>query len=192
MRAVASSSKTEELARAAGIPLLTPNRGQCVDLTVDGADEIAPDLSLLKGKGGALLREKVLARAARFFLVIADSSKPVDRLGIGPLPVEVIPFALPWVWDRLEAMGARASLRSYPGLPQQPFLTDQQNYILDCRFGIIENPSVLDTRLRGIPGIVEHGLFLRCVGAVLIGDALGVVLLRPDGVSERMEVANSR
>jgi ribose 5-phosphate isomerase A len=192
VRAVASSNNTEKLARAAGIPLLTPNRGQCVDLTVDGADEIAPDLSLLKGRGGALLREKVLARAARFFLVIVDSSKPVDRLGVGPLPVEVIPFALPWVWDRLEAMGARVSLRSQPGLLQQPFLTDQKNYILDCRFGIIENPSALDAGLRGIPGIVEHGLFLGCVGAALIGDALGVLLLRPDGVSERMDVASSR
>src|ERR1700675_4965117 len=102
---IATSQASEKLARQSGITLITPRRGLVLDLDVDGADEIAPDLSLIKGGGGALLREKVVARASRYFLVLADASKMVQMLGAFPLPVEVIPFTVPWVMDEIVKIG---------------------------------------------------------------------------------------
>src|SRR6204780_3818879 len=121
---IATSRDSEELARECGIPLITPRQGLVLDLDVDGADEIAPDLSLIKGGGGALLREKVVARASRYFLVLADSSKQVQHLGAFPLPVEVVPFALPWVMDEIGKIGGNPNLRTNADSPPQPYLTD--------------------------------------------------------------------
>ena len=180
---VASSSESEEAARQAGLTLTEPRRGLRLDITIDGADEIAPDLSLIKGGGGALLREKVLAQAARYFLVIGDSSKRVQRLGVFPLPVEVIPFAAPWVADRLQGLGVPdPAVRM--GRPGEPYLTDQRNYIIDCHFGAIDDPAALAARLKEIPGVVEHGLFLPGVvpdrtEAALVCTGLDVMVLRP-------------
>lgn len=177
--AVPSSLRVMAKARELGIPVCEPRQGLRVDLTVDGADEIAPGLSLIKGAGGALLREKVLAEASRYFLVIADSSKCVQQLGRQPLPVEVVPFALPWVTDRIAELGGNPVLRTDERKPESPFLTDQQNYIIDCHFGLIDDPYSLAMLLKRIPGLVEHGLFLGYAQAALIADGEEVSVLRP-------------
>jgi ribose 5-phosphate isomerase A len=179
IEAVPSSVVVAAKAKGLGIPICEPGQGLRVDLTVDGADEIAPDLSLIKGAGGALLREKVLAEASRNFLVIADSSKYVDQLGRKVLPVEVVPFALPWAIDHLEELDGSPALRMDPGSPGKAFLTDQQNYIVDCRFGLIEDPESLAARLKRIPGLIEHGLFLGYARAALIATGGNVNAFRP-------------
>jgi len=178
--AVASSLQTAARARDLGIPVFEPRRGLRPDLTIDGADEIAPDLSLIKGAGGALLREKIVARASRRFLVIADSSKRLLRLGRRPLPVEAIPFAVPWVMDQIQELGAKPVLRMQESQPEHPVLTDQQNYLLDCDFGLIADPKSLAVALQAIPGIVGHGLFLGLAHAALVADGNELFLLRPN------------
>jgi len=172
---LATSKDSEGLARESGIPLIEPRRGLKLDLGIDGADEIDPDLELIKGGGGALLQEKVVERACRYFLVVADSSKLVDKLGTFPLPVEVVPFSLPWVLDELESLGAKPVQRIREG---RPYLTDQQNYIVDCHFGGIGDPRALATELEAIPGIAEHGLFIDYANAALIADGGDVRVLR--------------
>ncbi len=181
---VATSQDSEELARQSGITLITPHRGLLLDLDVDGADEIAPDLSLIKGGGGALLREKVVAHASRYFLVLADSSKLVQQLGAFPLPVEIVPFTLPWAMDEIAKIGGNPVLRMRPDSGAQPYFTDQQNYILDCKFGVIESPADLAARLEKIPGIAEHGLFLGYANAALIARGSEVLVLRPNVAAE--------
>jgi ribose 5-phosphate isomerase A len=178
VQGVPSSKASEARAKRAGVPLTEPRRGLRLDLTVDGADEIAPDLSLIKGRGGALLREKVLAQASRSFLVIADASKRVARLGKIGLPVEVVQFALPWVTDQIEELGAEAALMMDRNAPDRPAISDQQNYILDCRFRMIGDPYELAARLDKIPGVVGHGLFLGYATAALVADGSDVTLLR--------------
>src|SRR5690348_13779173 len=135
IEAFASSLETAARAKELGIPISEPQRGVRVDLTIDGADEIAPDLSLIKGAGGALSREKILACASRHFLVIADSSKVVDRLGRRRVPLEVTPFARPWVIDQIAELGGNPVWRMEESRPDRPCLTDQQNHIIDCDFG---------------------------------------------------------
>ncbi len=177
---IATSRDSEELARECGIPLITPRQGLVLDLDLDGADEIAPDLSLIKGGGGALLREKVVARASRYFLVLADASKLVQMLGAFPLPVEVIPFTVPWVMDEIVKIGGSPVLRMKPDSGSEPYLTDQQNYILDSKFEPIESPADLASRLEKIPGIAEHGLFLGYANSALIARGSEVLVLRPN------------
>jgi ribose 5-phosphate isomerase A len=174
---IATSKDSERLARESGIPLIEPTRGLKLDLGVDGADEIGPELELIKGGGGALLREKVVERACRYFLVVADSSKVVPQLGAFPLPVEVIPFSLPWVLDQLQELGANPAQRM---CGREPYCTDQQNYIVDCRFGAIQDPRALASKLEAIPGIAEHGLFIDYANAAIIADGGGTRLLRRD------------
>jgi ribose 5-phosphate isomerase A len=178
IEAVASSKESEALARKVGIPLTEPRRGLHIDLAVDGADEIAPDLSLIKGGGGAHLREKVIAAAAEYFLVIGDSSKLVPQLGAFPVPLEVVPFAAPWIMDRVQEMGGSPVLR-LEKQSQKPCLTDQQNYILDCRFGQIEQPGRLASQLNQIPGVVENGLFIGYAKAALVAKNSEVFLVKP-------------
>ena len=175
---IATSGDSERLAQECGIPLIEPRCGLKLDLGVDGADEIGPELELIKGGGGALLREKVVERACKYFLVIADSSKLVPRLGAFPLPIEVIPFSLPWVLDELEELGSKPVQRMSTGQPGQPYLTDQQNYIVDCHFGEIEDPRALACELEATPGIAEHGLFVDYANAALLADGSGVRVLR--------------
>ena len=180
IEAVASSLQVGTKARELGIPVSEPRRGVRLDLTVDGADEIAPDLSLIKGAGGALLREKILARDSRHFLVIADSSKRVDQLGRRRVPVEVTQFAAPWVMDEIEELGGKPVLRPDKAGADRPFLTDQQNYLIDCDFGLIGNAADLAAKLRTIPGVVEHGLFLGLTDAAIIADGAEIIVLRPE------------
>ncbi len=174
--AVPTSQATAQLAASLGIPLVSLERYPELDLAIDGADEIDPQLNLIKGGGGALLREKVVATAARRFVVIGDSSKRVPRLGTHfALPVEIVPFALGPVQRRLEALGARALLRMRGN---EPFLTDNQNYILDCQFpGGIADPQTLQAQLRAIVGVVEHGLFLGLTWRALVAGPDGLVTL---------------
>lgn len=171
--AVPTSQATAQLAASLGIPLVSLDRYPELDLAIDGADEIDPQLHLIKGGGGALLREKIVATAARHFVVIGDSSKLVPRLGTRfALPVEIVPFALGPVQRRLEALGARALLRTRAN---EPFLTDNQNYILDCQFpGGIADPQALQARIRAIVGVVEHGLFLGLTWRALVAGPGGL------------------
>jgi ribose 5-phosphate isomerase A len=175
VQGIPTSLDSEVLAKQCGIPLLEPQRGVVPDLDVDGADEIAYDLGLMKGGGGALLREKAVAHVSRHFLVVADSSKLVPKLGAFPLPVEVVPFTVPWVMDEVERLGGRPVLRMRS---DHPYLTDQQNHILDCHFGLIEHPLELAHHLEEIPGVAEHGLFLGYAKTALIADHSEVTVLR--------------
>jgi ribose 5-phosphate isomerase A len=190
IEAVASSIASERLARNEGIRVSSPRRGLRLDLDIDGADEIDPKLNLIKGHGGALLREKVLARASDRFLVIADSSKRVARLGKQSLPVEVVPFAAPWVADSLEALGGRPELRTKGNAPAEPaagepYLTDQNNYILDCPFPEIADPGKLGQQIEEIPGVVGHGLFVGLTYAALVAQGSDVWILRPGQTPEK-------
>jgi ribose 5-phosphate isomerase A len=157
IRGVPTSEAAAALARQAGIPLIALNEVDQVDLTIDGADEISPALGLIKGGGGALLREKLVAEASREMVVIADASKLVSQLGRFPLPVEVIPFCWKQIEAKLQVLGLSPKLREKSGVT---FTTDEGNYILDCHGGPIPNPGWLAAHLKAISGIVEHGLFL--------------------------------
>lgn len=183
VEAVASSKESEALARQLGIPLTEPRRGLRLDLAVDGADEIAPDLSLIKGGGGAHLREKVVAAAATYFLVISDSSKLVRLLGSFPVPIEVVPFAAPWVMDHIQEIGGKPVLR-LDKTSGDPFLTDQQNHIVDCGFGLIEQPSELAAKLESQPGIVAHGLFIGYARAALVVRNSEILVVQPGKTPE--------
>jgi ribose 5-phosphate isomerase A len=175
--AVPTSRATEEHALRLGIPLGTLADHREVDLTIDGADEVDPQLHLIKGLGGALLREKVVASVSRAFVVIVDESKLVDRLGTrGPLPVEVDPFAAPVIAERLRAYGADPALRRDPsGLP---FVSDGGHHILDCAFSAgIQDAAALERSFRSHPGVLETGLFLGMTSAVVVAGAEGVRVL---------------
>jgi ribose 5-phosphate isomerase A len=171
VRCVPTSRRTEEQARALGIPLVSLGEVAELDLAIDGADEIGPDLALIKGGGGALLREKLVAGAARRFVVIADASKRVDVLGRFPLPVEVVPFAWELTARRVSAVTkAEAVLRRGEG--GEAYLTDNGNYILDCRCGEIPDPARTERELKALAGVVESGLFVGMADlAVVASDA---------------------
>lgn len=173
---IPTSQKTKQLAEQLGIPLATLEEHPQIDIDIDGADEIDPQLNLIKGGGGALLREKVVASASRRFIVIAESEKQVQRLGKFPLPVEVIPFAIPVIKPRIESLGAQVSLRQYPY--GNPYVTDEGHHILDCAFGEIAEASALAHKLRSIPGVVEHGLFVGMAELAIVGRNGGVVEIR--------------
>ena len=168
IRGVPTSERTRELARAEGIPLLPLEQLTRVDLTIDGADEIDPQLRLIKGGGGALLHEKIVASASDRFIVIADSSKLVGRLGRFPLPVEVVPQAWLLLAERLEFLGCKPTLRKRAG-GGQVYVTEEGNYLLDCAFGAIEDPPSLASILSEMPGVVEHGLFIEMADVVIVG-----------------------
>ncbi len=173
----ATSKRTEALARECGIPLRALDDFDRLDLTVDGADEIDPSLDLIKGGGGCHLIEKIVAAASDTLVIIADESKLVPVLGAFPLPVEIATLGWGTTMRRLaEVMGDDVPLtRRKTGLAQgdEPFLTDEGNYVIDCRMGQIANATTLATALNAIPGVVEHGLFLGMASRALIGSADG-------------------
>lgn len=177
IRGIPTSSQTRELATSLGVPLTTFDEVQEIDVTIDGADEVDPQLCLTKGGGGALLREKIVASASRQLVIIADSSKQVPMLGNFPLPIEVIAFAQLLVKKKIEALGASVKLRQSNG---SPFVTDEGHHILDCRFGQIPDPPALARRLSDMPGVVEHGLFINMASVVLIARGQEVTELRRD------------
>ena len=174
--AVATSHATEELARKLGILLTDLDTHPLLDIAIDGADEIDGQLRLIKGGGGALLREKIVASFARRFIVIGDATKQVAQLGRNtPLPVEVVPFASTPVSKRLEALGASVRLRRSG---ESVFFTENCNIILDCFFaGGIADPTDLDTHIHSIVGVVETGLFLNMAERAIIGGPEGVKVL---------------
>ena len=167
------SHLVEAAARRLGIPLGTMEDCPTIDLTIDGADEVDPDLNLIKGAGGALLWEKIVAQASRREIIVVDSSKPSPRLGtLRPLLIEVVPFG--WGSQRrfLESLGARVTRREDKG---EPFYTDQGNFILNCAFGPIADAAHLARRLEARAGIVEHGLF--------VGLATDLIVAAEDGIT---------
>jgi ribose 5-phosphate isomerase A len=176
IRGIPTSVHTKELAASLGIPLTTLDEFQQIDVTIDGADEFDPQLHLIKGGGGALLREKIIASASRQLVIIADSSKQVAVLGKFPLPVEVIPFAQPLVAKRIAALGATVKLRQ--DAKGNPFATDEGHHILDCSFGQIPDPPALARTLSDMPGIVEHGLFIDLATVVLMAKGGNVTEFR--------------
>jgi ribose 5-phosphate isomerase A len=167
VRAVATSLRTDGIARRSGIDVLDFSTLAAVDLCIDGVDEIDPVFRAIKGAGGAMLREKIVAQAAARMIAIADSSKAVDRLGAALLPVEVLPFALGFVGRRIEELGGEPRLRR--GGVGGVILTDQGNQILDCAFGFIDAPEILASSLSQIPGVIGHGLFIGEIDTVYIG-----------------------
>jgi len=170
---VPCSCQVEDDARALGIPLTTLDEHPIIDLTIDGADEVDPNLNVIKGGGGALLREKIVAQASRREIIVVDESKLSPALGTRhPVPVEVVPFGWRSQLAYLESLGARVALRQTPG--GDPFRTDQGNLILDCDFGPITHPARLAAQLDARAGIVGHGLFLNLVTDVIVAGRDGV------------------
>lgn len=168
IRGVPTSEETATLARHEGIPLLTLGEAGVLDLTVDGADEVDPNLDLIKGYGRALVREKIIAASSRRLIILVGDEKLVPQLGArGKLPVEVLPFALPLCERRLSALGCRP-IPYYQG--DKLFVTDNGNHIVDCQIEPISDPAWLESGIRAIPGVLGTGLFLGMTDTVLVGD----------------------
>jgi ribose 5-phosphate isomerase A len=176
VRGIPTSDRSRDLAMSLGIPLTSLDEVQQIDVTVDGADEFDPQLRLIKGGGGALLREKIVASASRQVVIVADSSKRVPVLGGFPVPVEVVPFAQALLVKRISELGARVVRRL--DAAGAVYITDTGNQILDCHFGRIPDADSLAQRLSGMPGIVEHGLFIDLASVVLMATGGEVVEIR--------------
>lgn len=164
--AVATSRASEEQARELGIPLVAFGDIDSLDLTIDGADELDSSLQLIKGGGGALLREKIVASNSTRMIVIADEGKVVDMLGKFPLPVEIVPFAWEWTVAELAKLGCQPELRRSG---EELYKTDNGNYIADCRFEAIEAAPKLAETIQSIPGVVDHGLFIGIAAMAIVG-----------------------
>jgi ribose 5-phosphate isomerase A len=172
---IPSSLKTKKLAAEYGIPLADIDEYPEIDLTIDGADEVDSNLNLIKGGGGALTREKIIAYHSKKEIIVVDETKIVKGLGCDfPLPVEVTKYG--WVATKksLEDLGCVAELRK---IIDEPFITDNSNYILDCDFGKIDEPSYLEKEINLIPGVVENGLFIDLVDEVIVGSKQGIITL---------------
>jgi ribose 5-phosphate isomerase A len=176
VRGIPTSDRSRELAESLGIPLTTLDECQEIAVTVDGADEVDPQLRLIKGGGGAMLREKIVASATKQLVIVADATKQVPVLGKFPLPVEVIQFAQALVAKRITALGAQVSARM--NADGTPYVTDERNHILDCRFGQIRDADRLAQQLSEMPGVVEHGLFIGMASVVLFAKGSEIVELR--------------
>ncbi|MBC7146949.1 MAG: ribose-5-phosphate isomerase RpiA [Thioclava marina] len=179
---VPTSTRTADLARQVGIEVVTLDEAKWLDITIDGADEFDPDLNLIKGGGGAHLQEKIVATASDQMVVITDASKEVSHLGAFPLPVEVVPFGwqvtralIEELLDSMDVLGRQTSLRLNG---EQPFISDEGNYIVDLHLNRIGNPRQLALVLNQIPGVVENGLFIDICDKVIIGGTDGQVEIR--------------
>lgn len=171
IRAVPTSEETKKLAESLEIPLIDINSVDSIDVTVDGADEFNSELVLIKGGGGALLREKIVASMTKEEIIIADSTKRVKILGKFKLPVEVIPFASSYVLRQIEAAGGLGKIRA---IDDCPFVTDEGNFIIDADFGEITNPARLSDKLNEIEGVAAHGLFINLASKVIMGTQNGI------------------
>ena len=169
IRGIPSSIASRDLAQQLGIPLITFEDAQEIDVTIDGADEFDRGLNLIKGGGGAMLREKVVAFASKRLVIVTDSSKQVPVLGKFPVPVEVIGFAEPLIARKISGLGAKVVCRLEA--TGKPYLTDEGHHILDCHFGEIPHPASLSRTLSEMPGVVEHGLFIGMASVVLMAKA---------------------
>ena len=182
---VPTSDATEADAQRAGVPLTTLEQTPRLDLTVDGADEIGPGLALIKGGGGALLREKIVAATSAHMIVIADESKVVPVLGAFPLPIEIVPFGMAAtviaIGQALERLSLPVALKPRLGADGHAFVTDGGHRIVDAALGRIADPDQLADALVAIPGVVEHGLFLRLAGTAIVAGPSGIrVIERPN------------
>ncbi|MGA9725344.1 MAG: ribose-5-phosphate isomerase RpiA [Candidatus Binatus sp.] len=173
VRGVPTSSPAEELGRSMGIPIVTLAEAGKIDTDIDGADEVDPRLNLIKGYGGALVREKIVVASSRRFVVLVGYEKMVKKLGDrGSIPVEVVQFGLPLVTAKIKAMGMKPRVRENDG---QQFVTDNGNLILDCAVKKIANPARLDRELLAIPGVVGTGLFIAMADLVLVAEESGKI-----------------
>lgn len=177
IKAVSTSSSTDRLAESLNIPLLSIDDVDKIDLTIDGADEVDPNFNGIKGGGGALLFEKVVAKSSGKNLWVVNAAKMVDKLGAFPLPIEVVPYALGNVFKKLETRGYNPKVRMKEG---EKYLTDSGNHIIDASLGVIKDAYKLEVELNMIPGVVENGLFLDVVDIVIVGKGEGVEILRKD------------
>lgn len=165
IQAVATSEASDKLAREWGIPIIPFDQIGRLDITIDGADEVDPDFNLIKGGGGALLREKIVAANSDKLIIVADGSKAVQQLGQFPLPVEVVPFASKWTFQALEKLGCRPEWRMNE---DERYLTDNGNLIADCRMESIVNAAELNVQLNMLPGVVDNGLFVDMADTVIL------------------------
>jgi ribose 5-phosphate isomerase A len=172
IRAVASSEKSAELARKIGISLTSFSEIDFINLTIDGADEVDKNRNLIKGGGGALLREKIIASNSERLIIVVDESKMVKDLGKFPLPVEVVQFASSLTLKKISGLGCEPILRMKDG---REFITDNGNYIVDCNFRSIIDPAALNLELHQMPGVVETGLFVGMSPTIIVGHANGEV-----------------
>jgi ribose 5-phosphate isomerase A len=176
---VPTSQRTEVLARELGIPLTTLDETDRLDLGIDGADEIDPALDAIKGRGGALLREKLVALSCDDYVLVATTEKSVDQLGARtPLPIEIVAFGWSQTAKRLERIGLAPDVRTPDNEPARPWVTDSGGVILDCTTGPIADPSQLAAAVKAVSGVVEHGLFLGIAGTALQVDPDGQVVRR--------------
>lgn len=168
---IPTSQKSEAIGREAGVPISTLEEHDVLDITVDGADEVDPNLDLIKGLGGALLREKIVAKATHREVIVVDESKLVHQLGTkAPLPIEVIQFSHNHLARQISSLGCSPNLRK---ADSKPYVTDNGNFILDCAFKGIEDAEGLEKRLKALPGVVETGLFLGIADTIIIGSPTG-------------------
>ncbi|MFC4209671.1 ribose-5-phosphate isomerase RpiA [Pedobacter lithocola] len=175
IQASASSVKTEELAISLGIPILKLETLGSIDISIDGADEFTESLNLIKGGGGALFREKIIASLSKNSIIITDSSKKVKMLGAFNVPVEVIPLALQFVLNQIEKLDGKTLLRKTNG---RTFISDNGNYIVDVDFGLLENPAQLAFSLNQIDGILAHGLFIGLTSKVIMADGDEILVFK--------------
>ena len=167
VRGIPTSAQTATLAEEVGIPLITLSEVR-PHVTIDGADEVGPGLTLIKGRGGALLREKIVAHASDAFIVVVDESKLVPSLGAGALPVEIEPFGWEVTLEALASLECEPELRTDPADARQPYVTDGGHYTADCQFASIPDPAALEREIKRIPGALESGLFTGIAQAVVV------------------------
>ena len=181
IQGIPTSIHTKRIAKEENIPLTTLDENPEIDVTIDGADEVDSCLNLIKGGGGALTREKIIAFNSKKVIIVIDDSKVVKALGIDfDLPVEVVKFGWTSTKKTLEELGCEVKLRKVMG--EQPFITDNSNYILDCEFERIENSEELEITINNIPGVVENGLFIGLVDEVIVGGKQGIMTLDKEAV----------
>jgi ribose 5-phosphate isomerase A len=178
IKGIPTSVQTEKLAKKWGIPLAKFEEIEQIDVAIDGADEVDSELNLIKGGGGALLREKIIARAAKTFIVVVDPSKMVEKLGAFLLPVEVVPFGVEMTKKHIRELGCHPDLRQFKGVP---YRTDNGNYIFDCVFPDVLHPEILERELNMIPGVVENGLFVGMADTVVTLDPERNVIMKGEG-----------
>jgi ribose 5-phosphate isomerase A len=175
---VPTSAGTAAAAQQLGIPLLSLVEVDRLDLAIDGADEVDPHKNLIKGGGAAHVREKIVAAAAKELIVVVDEQKLVDVLGRGfALPIEVLPFGWKQTERAIAATGGKPQLRRTPG--NEPVVTDNDNYVIDCKYDSIDDPAWLHDHLNALPGVVDNGLFVGMAGRVIVGDAQGKTRILP-------------
>lgn len=179
IKGIPSSFRTAEVARRSNVPLTSLDANPVLDVAIDGADQIDPNLNLIKGRGGALTREKIVDSAARLFIVIADETKLVKHLGENEagVPIEVLPIAARVVMKKIQKLGGKSALRMARG-KLVPFRTDNNNFIVDAKFGVIRDPESLETKIKSIPGVIETGLFIGMADLAYIGCKRGIKVLR--------------